>query len=109
MRIYLPASAGDLAAWIDAGTIPAEAERVAAESDTEDEEYAALMTAADLADPRRRIVVAAEVSQGSRGDGPIAWRHVAAVHADPEPREPGADPDEDLAWFGTQELGQLGI
>jgi len=31
-------------------------------------------------------------------------REVVAVHVD---IEAGADPDDDLAWFATQEIGQL--
>ena len=32
------------------------------------------------------------------------WGSVSAVHVD---IEAGADPDDDLAWFATQEIGQL--
>ena len=105
MRVYLPATLDQLQAWATGGRVPAEVDRVIAESEDEQDEYAALMTAADLADPRRRIVVAAEVTGG--GEGEVAWADVAAVHADPEPRGEDADPDEDLAWFATQEWDQL--
>ena len=104
-RVYFPARAEELAAWATARLVPAQAERVLAESEDEQDEYAALMTAADLADPLRRIVVVAEVP--GDGEGEIAWADVAAVHADAEPRAAGADPDEDLAWFATQEWDRL--
>ena len=106
MRVYVPASLEDLEAWATAGRVPAGVDRVVAESEDEQDEYAALMTAADLADPHRRVVVAAEVVGDVEGE--IAWADVAAVHADPEPRADGADPDEDLAWYATQEWDRLG-
>jgi hypothetical protein len=106
-RVYLPATAGELVAWAEARLVPAAAERVLAESEDEQDEYAALMTAADLAEPVRRIVVVAEVP--GDGEGDIDWVDVAAIHADPEPRDEDADPDEDLAWFATQEWDQLGL
>ena len=37
----------------------------------------------------------------------VPLRDVVAVHADPVDRPPDADPDEDLAWYATQELEQL--
>jgi hypothetical protein len=46
---------------------------------------------ADLADP----------------DGAVPLRDVVAVHADPEDRPADADPDEDLGWYATQEIGAL--
>jgi len=104
-RVYLPATAEELSAWAREGRVPAEVERVLAESEDEQDEYAALMTAADLADAGRRIVVVAEVP--GDGEGEIGWADVAAIHADPEPRAADADPDEDLAWFATQEWDQL--
>ena len=106
-RVYLPASAEELGDWATQRRVPETAERVLAESEDEQDEYAALMTAADLADPVRRIVVVAEVP--GDGEGEIAWVDVAAIHADPEPRPADADPDEDLAWFATQEWDQLGL
>ena len=104
-RVYLPATADQLAAWAGQRRVPMEAERVLAESEDEQDEYAALMTAADLADPQRRIVVVAQVA--GDGEGEIGWSDVAAIHADPEPRRADADPDEDLAWFATQEWDRL--
>lgn len=104
-RAYLPATFPELETWATEGRIPAAAERVVADSEDEQDEYAALMTAADLSDQGRRIVVVADVL--GEGGGEIAWTDVAAVHADPEPRAAGADPDEDLAWFATQEWDHL--
>ena len=37
----------------------------------------------------------------------MPFREVVAVHADPEERPAGADPDEDLAWFAVQEIEDL--
>ena len=36
--------------------------------------------------------------------GPTAWRDVVAVHVD---SDDDADPDDDLAWWATQEVGDL--
>ena len=106
-RVYLPASADELADWATQRRVPATAERVLAESEDEQDEYAALMTAADLADQSRRVVVVAEVVDD--GEGEISWADVVAIHADPRTRAADADPDEDLAWFATQEWDQLGL
>lgn len=83
---------------------------VVAEDDGEETEYAALMTAADgsaellseLPDGhRRRVVVVAETVAE---DGPVTWRDVVAVHVDDRD---DARPDDDLAWWATQEIGDL--
>ena len=37
-------------------------------------------------------------------DGPVAWRDVVAVHVDDRD---DADPDDDLVWWATQEVGDL--
>jgi len=108
-RIYVPATRDRLAAWHTAGQVPAEAvaEAFEAPDETEEGEYAALMSAADasaelLAGPGRRIVVVLETEYA-----PADWTDVVAVHADAEDRAAGADPDEDLAWFTTQEVPDL--
>ena len=108
-RIYVPATRELLAAWHDAGQVPADAvaEAFEAPDETEEGEYAALMSAADisaemLAGPGRRIVVVLEADYA-----PVDWAEVVAVHADPADRPAGADPDEDLAWFTTQEVPDL--
>lgn len=108
-RRYLPTTLPRLAEqWDGAG--PEVLEPVVAEDDAEETEYAALMTAADasaellegLADgSRRRVVVVVETASA---DGPVTWRDVVAVHVDDHD---DADPDDDLAWWATQEIGDL--
>jgi hypothetical protein len=113
-RVYVPATRELLAAWHAAGGVPADAERVVAAGDDEDSEYAALMTAADLAtglgpaDGRRVVVVADAPGSGAGGgDGDLPRATWAAVHADTTDRTPDDDPDDDLAWFGVQEVPAL--
>lgn len=106
MRVYLPTTLAGLAELHGSGAMPADADRVVAPDDTEEGEYAALLGAADasaalLDGPGRRVVVVAEVDGP---EGPVALRQVVAVHADTEDRASGADPDDDLAWFATQEI-----
>lgn len=108
-RVYLPATLDLLAAWHAAGRAPADADRLVAEGADEDSEYAALMGAADasaslLAGPGRRVVLVAEAASG---DGPVSMTDVVAVHADVAERPVGADPDEDLGWWATQEIPDL--
>jgi hypothetical protein len=108
-RVYLPTTPAGLARLRDDGSLPASEERYVADGDTEEQEYAALMAAAAdsaglLDGPGRRVVVVAEVADP---DGVVPLRDVVAVHADPEDRPAGADPDEDLGWFATQEIDQL--
>lgn len=110
-RIYVPATIASLGRWHHAGTVPVGAleDGYAAPDDSEEAEYDALMAAAaasaDLLDgPGRRVVVVVEVA---REDAPASWSEVAAVHADVEERPAGADPEEDLGWFATQEIADL--
>jgi hypothetical protein len=108
-RVYLPTTVAGLAALAAGGSLPADAERLVAANEDEESEYAALMAAAEesaalLDGPGRRVVVVAELSDP---DGDVARRDVVAVHADPEDRSPGADADEDLAWYATQEIEEL--
>jgi hypothetical protein len=108
-RVYVPATLDRLRAWIAGGLVPAAPDRLVAESDDEEAEYAALMAAADdsaalLDGPGRRVVLVAEVAEP---DADIPFRLVVAVHADPVDRHSGADPDDDLAWYATQELEHL--
>ncbi|GAA1476435.1 hypothetical protein GCM10009623_08810 [Nocardioides aestuarii] len=109
-RAYVPATRPLLAAWHAAGGVPADAERVVAPADDEDSEYAALMTAADLATALgpadgRRVVVVADAPGDADRDLPLAtW---AAVHADTADRTPDGDPDDDLLWFGVQEIAAV--
>jgi hypothetical protein len=106
VRIYLPTTLAGLAAYVDAGEAPASDERFVAPDDTEEGEYAALVAAAEvsaglLGGPGRRVVVVAEVADP---DAAVPLRDVVAVHAD---TRDDADPDDDLAWFATQEIPHL--
>ncbi|WP_205474494.1 hypothetical protein [Nocardioides sp. SYSU D00038] len=109
-RIYLPTTVAGLAELLEARGLPASAERFVAPDDSEDGEYAALMAAAaasaTLLDggAGRRAVVVAEVDDE---DAAVDLADVVAVHADPEDRPAGADPDDDLAWYATQEVPHL--
>ena len=103
MRVYQPSTLTELAATYAAGSVPPDAEAVVSDSESEDDEYAALMTAADLSAARivglatglrRRVVVVLE-----EGD-----TRILAVHADPVD---DADADDDLAWYASQELDSL--
>ena len=110
MRRYQPSTLPDLAAAWKVGRVEADDEAVLAESDSEEDEYAALMTAADTSGERvadlsdglrRRVVVVVEAPSP---DVAVPTRDVVAVHAD---AEDDADPDDDLAWYATQEVGDL--
>ncbi len=108
-RVYLATTRDGLSHLHATGAMPAGAERVVAPDDDEASEYDALMTAAavsaDLGGPGgRRVVVVAEVAQA---DVPVAIDDVVAVHADTDDRPADADPDDDLGWFATQEIGTL--
>jgi hypothetical protein len=110
-RIYVPATLELLADWYANGELPGTADGYAAPDDSEEAEYAALMSAADdstalLAGPGRRVVVVVD-APAALGDQVVPLKLVAAVHADLADRPADADPDEDLGWFGTQEIPQL--
>ena len=103
MRVYQPSTLTELAAAHAAGSAQPDADAVVSDSESEDDEYAALMTAADLSAARvvglpdglrRRVVVVLE-----EGDP-----RILAVHADPVD---DADADDDLAWYASQELDSL--
>ena len=108
-RRYLPTTLPRLAEQWDTDG-PEARDAVLAEDDAEETEYAALMTAADasaellagLPDGRRRRVVV--VVETSAADDAVTWRDVVAVHVDDHD---DADPDDDLAWWATQEIGDL--
>ena len=109
-RAYVPATRELLGAWHAAGGVPTDAERVLAPGDDEDLEYAALMTAADLATglgaaDGRRVVVVAETT--AEGEGTLPLHQWVAVHCDVADRPADADPDDDLGWFGVQEIPDL--
>jgi len=108
-RRYLPTTLPRLAEQWD-GEGPELRDPVLAEDDAEETEYAALMTAADasaellagLPDGRRRRVVV--VVETASAEAPVTWRDVVAVHVDDRD---DADPDDDLAWWATQEIDDL--
>ena len=108
-RVYVPTTLAGLARLRADGSLAASSERYVADGDTEEQEYAALMAAAAdsaalLDGPGRRVVVVADVADP---DGVVALRDVVALHADPDDRSDGADPEDDLGWYATQELEQL--
>ena len=116
MRLYLPATIEALAALQSDGAMGVGDDVVVAVGESEDEEYDALMTAAESAaelaaglEPgeRRRVVVVAEVAAAGLPTT-VTLADVVAVHADPDdvPDE-GADPDDDLGWYATQEIAHL--
>ena len=103
MRTYQPSTLTELAAAHAAGSMRPDGDAVVSESETEEDEYAALMTAADLSAERltglpdglrRRVVVVLEAG----------GTEILAVHADPVD---DADPDDDLAWYASQEVDSL--
>ena len=105
-RIYVPATLAELAAWYAAGEVPATADRLVAPGVDEESEYAALVGAADASEamldgPGRRVVVVAEPM---RAEGAVPMRDVVAVHVDSDDEH---DPDDDLAWYATQEIPDL--
>ena len=134
VRVYVPLTSTGLAALVAEGRIPGpfrahavtEALRVEwADGDEEGWEYAALMAAAgtsaqlrDSGDAPRRYVVAADVPDvvPVPGDDPtlvdvaadVPWKNVASAHVDTTDwGEHGADEDDELAWFATQEIRDL--
>lgn len=109
VRCYVPTTLDRLRTYVEAGWLPGEVDRFEPEGDDEESEYGALMAAADAAaalldGPGRRVVVVAEVAAPS---SPIEMGDVVAVHCDVADRPADADPDEDLAWFATQEIDSL--
>lgn len=107
IRLYVPASFEELARFHADGGVPT-GEAVGAVDTTEEAEYDALMEAAALSAERaartgdpRRVVIAVDVTTPGL-TAPIA--DVASVHVDPVP---GAEPDDDLAWYARQEIDQL--
>lgn len=131
VRVWVPASLGLLDDWFGAREVaPGRGHAVTAElrdnwpeGSDEEWEYAVLLAAADdaavlLDRPGRRVVVVLEAPSVEELDGtrvafagPVPWRRVAAVHADPADVAValGADVDElpDLGWYGAQEVPDL--
>ena len=108
-RVYVPATLADLAEFLAAGSVPADADRYLAQDDSEEAEYDALAAAADdatalLGGVGRRVVVVAEVADP---DAAFEVGRIAAVHADTVPVDPDAPHLPDLGWFATQEIPDL--
>jgi hypothetical protein len=108
MRVYVPATLGALAGFVDDGQVPV-GDRFVAEDESEEAEYAALSAAADAAltlldASRRRVVVVADVPDAGLAF-PISL--VAAVHADSEPVDPGDSDLPELGWYAAQEIPDL--
>jgi len=104
MRLYVAATFDLLRAYRDAGAIPATAERIVASDASEEAEYLALMSAADIAvsaGADRRVVLVAEQESEA---GAIAWANLVAIHAD---AQPFTDPDDEPGWYGVQEVDDL--
>jgi hypothetical protein len=106
VRVYIPASLADLTEYVGLGEIPERQEKFTAADEDEESEYLALMTAADasaelLGGAGRRVVVVAEVPDLA---GSVPMSLVVAIHAD---THDFTDPDDDLAWFATQEIPDL--
>jgi hypothetical protein len=116
VRLYLPATIETLAALHSDGAMGVGDDVVVAAGGSEDEEYDALMTAAESAaelaaglapGQRRRVVVVADVAVAALPTT-VTLADVVAVHADPDDvPEQGADPDDDLGWYATQEIADL--
>jgi len=114
-RVYVPTTIEALRAAHTAGRLQPGPDVVVLEGSgepDEQEEYAALMTAADastalLEGPGRRVVVVAELGATADPEHEVPWKRVVAVHADPVDRPVGSDPDEDLGWYATQEIPDL--
>lgn len=109
-RIYVPATIEELSQWHSAATVPAAAfgEAYEAPDETEEGEYAALMSAADaaaerLVGPGRRFVLVVDAGAAA----PVPFHEVLAVHADLDDRAADSDADDDLGWFGVQEIPTL--
>jgi hypothetical protein len=110
VRVYLPLTLDLLAEFDEAGSVPPSVDKLVAEDESEEAEYAALMTAADASaellpdtgdGSGRRVVLAADVVELA---GAVPKKLWAAVHVD---TEDDADPDDDLAWYATQEISEL--
>lgn len=107
MRLYVPSTIELLRLAVDTGVIEAP-DPVVAESDSEEDEYAAMQTAADLSAGRldaagRRVVLVVETER----TGAVPITELVAIHADTAPVDPEDTDPPELAWFAVQELGDL--
>lgn len=111
MRVWVPLTLAELGEHHAAGVIPPGQDRVVVQEPADEEiEYAALREAAagssaryeEIGEqPGRRVVVVAE-SQDP--DAALSLRQVQAVHADVGAHH---DADDDLGWYGVQEVPHL--
>ncbi len=110
VRVYLPTTLPLLAECLANDLVPSTDDYVLAPDESEEAEYSALMDAADTSalliaelgpGLRRRVVVVAEVNDVADA---VPMGRVVAVHAD---TQDDADPEDDLAWFATQEIPSL--
>jgi hypothetical protein len=126
VRVYVPLAWSDLRALQDgpvrveqAHAVTADVRRELGTDDDEELEYAVLGAAAADAvglvtpeHPRRLVVVAdlpAEPLELSAValQGELALKDLLAIHADPPGRRTGDAEDQDLGWYGVQEIDQL--
>ena len=117
-RSYLPGTSQVLRVLAQEGVwvLPDTVSPLVAEGEDEEQEYAALMTAADestrlavdqgVAGLRRVVLVVETPALPAAGDR-VELREVVALHVDTDDRTESSDPDDDLAWFGVQELAHL--
>jgi kynureninase len=114
-RLYVPATLQDLALLDRVGVLSVGDDVVVAPDESEQAEYDALMTAAELSaylvaelgpGERRRVVIVAEAAGPAET---VSLSDVVAVHADAGDVPPGVDPHdlEDLGWYATQEIPDL--
>jgi hypothetical protein len=115
IRLYVPATLLLLAELGRTGSVTVGDEVVLASDRSEDAEYDALMTAAEISalaaraldvGHRRRVVIVAEVPTVG---GSIDIADVVAVHADTDDVPDGVDPADldDLGWYATHEICDL--
>ncbi|RYE79765.1 MAG: hypothetical protein EOO74_03200 [Myxococcales bacterium] len=107
MRLYVPSTLDLLRTAAAEGVVRYD-DPVVADSDGEEDEYAAMETAAGLSaelleGPGRRVVLVLETASSDACD----LDDLVSIHADTEPVDPQDDDLPELAWFAVQELGDL--
>ena len=118
VRVYLPTTTATLGDEVAAGefVVPEGVDLVVAESEEEEAEYAALLTAADASTALatasgvpglRRVVLVFEADAVPVPGERLPARQLVAAHLDTEDRTSESDPDDDLAWFIPGELAHL--
>lgn len=118
VRVYVPTTTAVLVEEVAAGefVVAEGVEPVVAESDGEEDEYAALITAADASTEMsaaagvpglRRVVLVFETGSVPAPGDRLPARLLVSAHVDTEDRTAESDPDDDLAWFIPSELTHL--